>query len=312
MPPAVFPAILGLFGLGLGWRLASARFDVMTEAAEVALGFICLLYGCALASYAVKFARRPAVYLDDLASIAGRTGLAAMWMCLMLFGAVLAPHMPSLAMIILAIALSAHLLTLLLVARNLIVTKGPASPALHLVFVGMIVSAPTLAGLDLHMLGLVITAYASPALLLITFLTIRPLFRQNTPPPGRPLQMIHVAPAAVAVLAAAALELHWLSFAMLVWATLLSATVLLRLRWIIEAGFLPDWSAFTFPVVSYGAALLVTGEMFSGTILGGRVLDGAGLVVLAASSLITPAIAAQTFRMWHTGRLAEATDAAPT
>ena len=100
-PPAVFPPIMGLFGLGLAWRRAAERFSVPDGLAEAILGAVTLLFLFAALAYAVKFARRPMVLLEDLRILPGRAGIAAMVLCLYLLSFTLAPYGPALAQAVL-------------------------------------------------------------------------------------------------------------------------------------------------------------------------------------------------------------------
>ena len=76
-PPAIFPPVFGLFGLGLAWRRAGDTFQMPAALGEMILGAVTLLFVfCALA-YGIKVARRPGVIPEDLRVLPGRAGLAA-------------------------------------------------------------------------------------------------------------------------------------------------------------------------------------------------------------------------------------------
>jgi hypothetical protein len=69
MPPAVFPPVFGLIGLGLAWRRAEGSFalpDAGRGAAEMLLGAASLLFAFALVAWASKPLRRPGVLADEL------------------------------------------------------------------------------------------------------------------------------------------------------------------------------------------------------------------------------------------------------
>ena len=90
-PPALFPPIMGLFGLGLGWRAAAGAFGVSPAIGDLILGATSLLFLFTLAAYLAKPLRRPTAFMEDLRVLPGRAGLSAASLCLMLFAAVLAP-----------------------------------------------------------------------------------------------------------------------------------------------------------------------------------------------------------------------------
>ena len=51
-PPAIFPGIFGLIGLGLAWRQGAAAFALPGAIAETILGAVALLYLFAFTAYA--------------------------------------------------------------------------------------------------------------------------------------------------------------------------------------------------------------------------------------------------------------------
>ena len=81
-PPAIFPPILGLLGLVLALRLAVARLGGDPGPADLVAGVAVALWGFATFAYLGKLARRPAVVLEDLRVLPGRSGLAAMTLSL--------------------------------------------------------------------------------------------------------------------------------------------------------------------------------------------------------------------------------------
>lgn len=143
-PPAVFPVILGLFGLGLALKRGLAALAVDTGMADAILGAVTALWAFAIFAYLAKLARRPAVVLEDLRVLPGRTGLAAATMGGMLVAVELAGLSASVAKVILLLALGAHLGLALALVRVLLRLPPEArdvNPAWHLSFVGFIVGA---------------------------------------------------------------------------------------------------------------------------------------------------------------------------
>ena len=108
-PPAIFPPIMGLFGLGLAWRVLALAPGLrpLEPIGEAILGATLLLYGFALIAWASKPLRRPAVAIEELRVLPGRAGMAAMVLCLVLSGAALRPYAPSLALALVTLGLVA-------------------------------------------------------------------------------------------------------------------------------------------------------------------------------------------------------------
>jgi len=82
-PPAIFPPILGLWGLGLGWRAAGEAAGFGPAPGEVILGAVFLLWLGALVAYGAKVARRPGVLAEEVRVLPGQSGLAALGMATM-------------------------------------------------------------------------------------------------------------------------------------------------------------------------------------------------------------------------------------
>ena len=86
-------------------------------------------------------------------------------------------------------------------------------------------------------------------------------------------------------------------------AILVMAIFLLRLRYLLAAGFSPMWGALTFPVAAFANLMLllaIVGEPF-------RILGGLSLI---AATLILPYIAYRILRLWAEGKLGPMTNAA--
>jgi len=141
-PPAIFPPILGLLGLGLALRHASAALDLPASAAEMLLGATTALWLLALFAYGVKVMRRPAVVAEDLRVLPGRAGLAVAGLSMLLVAAAAVPYAPGLARGVLFGGLALHTLIVALIIRQMVL--GPydlrqVTPVWHLSFVGFIV-----------------------------------------------------------------------------------------------------------------------------------------------------------------------------
>ncbi|GGH45808.1 tellurium resistance protein [Frigidibacter albus] len=305
-PPAVFPPILGLLGLGLAWRAAGPVFGVPAGLGEALLGAVTLLWLLALLAYGAKIARRPGVVAEDLRVLPGRSGLAAAVLCLYGFALVLAPYAPEQARPVLLLALVAHGAMLAVLLR--VMAGGPpeqrqVTPVWHLQFTGFVVAA--LAAVALGMPGLAQGLFwlALVAAVAVWGLSAAQFAKARVPAPLRPLLAIHLAPAGF--LGAVALGLGWDLVAAVF--AFVAAGILLALlaagRWLTAAGFTPLWSAFTFPLASAAGLWLALAVDEPGWLLPGG-------LALVATTLVIPPIAFRVMKMWAAGQLAVKTNAA--
>jgi tellurite resistance protein len=120
----------------------------------------------------------------------------------------------------------------------------------------------------------------------------------------RPLQGIQLAPWALLTTSCILTGHPKLATIALICATLIAGLLVIRLPWLIEGGFSGFWSAFTFPVAAFAAALLIYAEAFD---LGA--LQVAGGLVLIIATLYIPVIAFKILKLWSTGVLAAKTNA---
>lgn len=307
-PPAIFPPIMGLFGLGLAWRLGVGEFGLPAGLPEALLGAVCLLYAFAAVAWASKPARRLSVIGEELRILPGRAGLAAASLCLMLLAAVMVPYAPGVAQVIGFAALFTHAALAVLVVRALL--AGPAearvvTPVFHLVFAGFILWPLSAIPLGMEAAARLVFWATLPPALAIWGASAWQIVTRVPPAPLRPLLAIHLAPASLFSITATALGLPGLGA---IWAVI-GGAILLGLvasaRWLTAAGFSALWGAFTFPLAAYATALLGLGRA---TGLPGVTMAGA-LVLVVATLVIVP-IAVQVMRLWAKGALAKATNAA--
>lgn len=302
-PPAVFPPALGLAALALGWRKASVSFDLPMAAADVLAGAVTLLCLFVFITYAVKMLRRPGVVLEDLRILPGRAGLAAGVLMLYLLAALLAPHALQPARAVLAFGEALHLG--LTAAMVYVLATGPAeqrrvNPTWHLLFSGWIVAAMVSAQLDLIAVAVLLFWGALGIAVAIWVISLQQFSRETVPAPLRPLLVIHLAPAAVIGTTAAMLSGVAVSYVFAMAAALMVLFFLVRLRWLLAAGFSPLWGALTFPLAATANLWLTLGDEWR--------LPGA--VALVAATLIVPAILIRIYKMWAKGALALKTGAA--
>ena len=301
MPPAVFPALLGLLGLGLALRRGLASFGLPSEAAELVLGLAVGLWAFAATGYLVKLARRPAVLIEDLRILPGRAGLAAAVLGLLLVAAVLVPYWPVAARVALIAGLVLHGALAALVLKLWLASPAEAreiTPVWHLQFVGFIIGG--LAAIPLGMIPLATTLFWTtlPVALAIWAVSARQLIRRIPPAPLRPLLAIHLVPASLLATVAAGLNMPGSATAVAALGALILLALLASLRWLTAAGFSALWGAFTFPLAAYCAAQFALGMQVTGAIL----------MILAL--MLIPYVVYQVLKAWAKGGLAVKTNAA--
>lgn len=305
-PPAIFPPIMGLFGLGLGWRAAAPAFGLSPAIGDLILGAIALLYTFALIAWVAKPLRRPAVVLEELRVLPGRAGLAAASLSLMLLAATLAPFLPAFARGLAVLAFSLHI-GLLIVLIHVLRASPPEgrmiSPVFHLSFVGFIISGVAALALgEAQIARIILWAMLIPAGV-IWGLSARQLTKALPPAPLRPLLAIHLAPASLFTIVAYGAGMTAAAHAFLALAIAIFAALLLSARWLTMAGFSPLWGAFTFPVAALATALIL--------VSGGQgVMGWLGAGLLGLCTLFIPVIAYRVLKMWASGTLAVKTNAA--
>lgn len=307
-PPAIFPPILGLFGLGIAWRRGQDAFGIPSAPVEGYLGAVSLLFLFALVAYGAKVMFRPGVVSEDFRVLPGRAGLAAMTMCLMLFAAVMVPYAPRAAEWLLAGGLVLHVLVALAALR--LVLAGPdearqVTPVMHLTFVGFIVAPIAAVPLGMSALTNSILWYCLAAAVVLWVAGLKPLLTGAVSPPLRPLQAIHLAPAALVGTAAHLAGDAALGNALGLWSAILFVVLVARARWLTAAGFSGFWSAFTFPFAAFAGVLFL-----SAASLPSESVRTAGGLVLVLATLAIPPIAFKVMQLWARGTLAQKTNAA--
>lgn len=308
-PPAIFPPIMGLLGVGLGWRVLAARLDGPIQesilgVAEGLLGAAVLLWAFAALAWLSKPLRRPGVVPEELRVLPGRAGLAAGNLSMMLTAAALVPYVPGIAGGLVALALVLHLALAAEVAWGFIFgpeDRRSVTPVFHLVFVGFILSPLSLIPLGWSGLAGTIFHATLGLAVLIWGVSLWQIFTRVPPAPLRPLLAIHIAPAAL--LSTVAMMLGYPMVAM--YAAGLGLIILiglgLNLKWITESGFSPLWGAFTFPIAALAGALLRMPGLWA---------QGLGVIVLLLATGVTAVVLRRVMKMWATGDLARKTNAA--
>lgn len=304
MPPAVFPVIMGLFGLGIALRRGADTIGYPQAVAELVLGAVSLLWLFATLGYALKMVRRPGVILQDLAILPGRAGLAAMSLGLFLLATTLLPYAQGLAAGLMFAGLGLHAVLAALILY--VLAKGPAegrhvTPVWHLHFVGFIIAGLVAAPLGYASLGAGLLWGTALVAALIWAVSLLQLANRIPPAPLRPLLAIHLAPASLCGSVAHLLGMHSVAVGFALLGGVILAALLVSARWITASGFSALWGAFTFPLAAYTSLLLL---------LGGPVWVWPGLACLTAAIGVVPWIALKVIRSWTKGTLAAKTNAA--
>lgn len=298
-PPAVFPVILGLLGLGLALRRACEAMGLPGPLPEVFLGAMVGLWGFAVLAMLVKLLRRPAVLGEDLRPLPGRAGLAAASIGGMAVAGVLQPHAPDLALVVVLAALAVHLGLGLAAVR--VLSRDPdnrmINPTWHLNAVGFIVAAPVLADLGYAEPARGIFAVTLLAACGIWLVSLVQILRRVPPAPLRPLLAIHLAPASLLAQTADLTGQGDLAALLTGLAIGIFCTLILAARWLLRSGFTPIWGALTFPLAAFATALLSQAPL-------------AGLTVTVIALAVIPPLAWKILRLWPGGRLAARTNAA--
>lgn len=300
-PPAIFPPVMGLFGLGLAWRRGAEVIGLPAGIGEAILGGTTLLFLFCLVAWAAKPLRRPAVIREELAILPGRAGVTAASLCVTLMAAAVVPYAPGLAFALAVAGLAVHLALVALMLRSFAASPPEGrvvTPVWHLLFVGFILGPLAWVPLGAVAMAQGVLVVTVPAALAIWAVSLVQLVRRIPPAPLRPLLAIHLAPASLFATVLALLDMPRAAAAMAVLALAILLALLVAGRWLTEAGFSALWGAFTFPLAACAAAVLAQGWAVVGVVL-----------LVAATAAVMP-IAFRVLREWARGGLAARTNAA--
>jgi len=300
-PPAVFPVLLGLLGLGLALRKGLADLALPGGLADLVLGAVGALWLFAALAYGLKLARRPGVLAEDMRALPGRGGVAALSQGGMALAGSLAPMAPGLGKGLLVAALLVHAVqavVLVGVLRRLPDAARKVNPTLHLTFVGPLVGAVSAQVLGWSDLAVALFWAMLPVAVLIWGLNAALFAREVPPAPLRPLLAIHLAPASLLATVAAQTGREELAVGLALSGGAYLLLLLVSARWLLGAGFSPMWGSLTFPLAAFAGALFMLGWVWS------------GVMVLVLTLGLVPWIAARVLKMWATGSLAQRTNAA--
>lgn len=262
LPFPLFSAPMGIGGLGLAWREATAHFGVPAFPGEALLSVAALIWVLLTLLHIWREIRHPRALFADLAHPARAAFAGAFTIGLMMISAMLIPTQPGAAFWAWTVAVSLHLLVALFTVRGLMLTPrhDPMSlmPPTLIPLVGMLL-APVFG----VRLGLVMPSWLLFGIGMIFWLTVQPLLFQRIaagpvfPEKLKPTLVIFLAPPSVAFLSLVALEgkVDWPALALFGYASFLAVVFLTILPRFLRAPLALSWWSYTFPAAAFTVAL---------------------------------------------------------
>ncbi|GGE41902.1 TDT family transporter [Actibacterium pelagium] len=306
VPPAIFPPLLGLMGLALALSRGVPVFGIPRPIVDLITGAVTLLLLFAIFAYSLKLIRRFGTLAEDIRTLPGRAGTAAMVVSIYCLAAALLPFSTSVAQVVLFAGLAWHVVLVLFKTRYLLSLPSEQrqiTPVWHLSYVGFIVAILAAQPLGYSQLSVVIFCVTVPVAMTIWGLSLRDILTNETPPPLRPTLAIHLAPASLFTVTAGLLGWTLLSFAFGIVAIAIFGTLLVKTRWLTVAGFSPFWGAFTFPLAAFSSAMMSLASL-------SPVFGILGALSLAGALGVNPLIATRVLKLWASNQLALKTNAA--
>ena len=307
-PPALFPCLLGLIGLGLAWRRAAEIWPVSPWMGEVILLSSSILFAVTFIFYIAKLSLRPSVLLDDLKVAPARGAVSAGSMCIMLISAAALPYSIMTALVLWWFSIVLHLVYLVCTIYSLTKVenvRATVTPPMVLPFVGLIVAA--ISGPQFGYTGLskLIVFATVPGFVFILYQSALNLKYTDIPIPVRAGFAAVLAP--VSIYGIAAYGLWSIDVFYILWGCAICCALLflMFLPWLVKGGWNPGWGAFTFPLSSFAGIMLIGAS--SGF---GLVADIWAIGSLGFATVIVPYVVVKTYFFWASGKLAKATGAA--
>lgn len=307
-PPALFPSLLGLFGLALSWKVAATVWAV-PSAIGTTLGIMAtLILLVTLTSYVVKLMIRPIVLWEDLQIGPARGSVSAGSMCAMALALFLLPYTSLGAFLVWWMAVLLHAVYFACVVLILLrheKTFEEISPVLMLPVVGVLVATLTAPALGYATFAILVLVAAIPLSAAILIISLWNACKRGVLPPQRTSYAILLAPPSVTAMGIYALSGS--TYYMPVWilASLLGIALLPFVRWMGQGGWTPAWGAFTFPLSAFAGV-----QLYAVKAGYGWVADVMAVCTLSTATVLVPYIVARTYLNWMQGKLGPATKAA--
>lgn len=307
-PPALFPSLLGFFGLALSWRAAT---DIWPVPAWIGTTFGLIataLLLITLTSYVVKLMIRPMVLWEDLKIGPARGSVSAGSMCSMTLAAFLVPysHLGATAVWWMSIALhTVYFLCVVLILARMDRPLQQITPVLLLPFVGILVATAAAPAIGLGTYSAIILTVCIPLCAATILLSLWNGYTHGVPPAQRASYAILLAPPSVAAIGLYALSGDSYYLPAWICSTLIGVGLLPFLRWMGRGGWNPGWGAFTFPISSCAGV-----QIYAVKAGYGWFPELLAVITLTAATLLVPYIVIRTYASWMQGKLAAATNAA--
>jgi tellurite resistance protein len=262
LPFSLFSAPMGIGGLGLAWREATAYFGVPAFPGEALLAVAALVWALLTLLHIWREIRNPRALFADLSHPARAAFAGAFTIGLMMVSAMLIPTQPDIAFWTWTVAVILHLMLALLTVRGLMLTprNDPMSlmPPTLIPLVGMLL-APVFG----VRLGVVMPSWLLFGIGVIFWLTVQPLLFQRIaagpafPEKLKPTLVIFLAPPSVAFLSLVALQgrVEWPALALFGYAAFLAVVFLTILPRFLKAPLALSWWSYTFPAAAFTVAL---------------------------------------------------------
>lgn len=262
LPFPLFSAPMGIGGVGLAWREATAYFGLPSFLGEALLSVAALVWVLLTLLLIWREIRHPRALFADLGHPARAAFAGAFTIGLMIISAMLIPTQPVAAFWAWTIAVTLHLLVALLTVRGLMLTprNDPMSlmPPTLIPLVGMLL-APVFG----VRLGLVMPSWLLFGIGVIFWLTVQPLLFQRIaagpafPDKLKPTLVLFLAPPSVAFLSLVALQgkVDWPALALFGYAAFLALVFLTILPRFLRAPLALSWWSYTFPAAVFTVAL---------------------------------------------------------
>lgn len=262
LPFSLYSAPMGIGGLGLAWREATAHFGVLAFPGEALLAVAALVWALLTLFHIWREIRHPSALLNDLSQPARAAFAGAFTIGLMINSAMLIPTLPLVAYWVWVAAALLHILIALWTLRGLFLTprNDPMSlmPPTLIPLTGMLL-APVFG----VRLGMVMPSWFMFGIGLVSWLMVQPLLFQRVaggpalPEKLRPTMVMFLAPPSVAFLALVALEgkVDWPALALFGYAAFLAAVFITILPRFLRTPFALSWWSYIFPGAMFTVSL---------------------------------------------------------
>ena len=307
-PPALFPSLLGLFGLALAWRAAADVWNVPSTIGAIMGVIAAFVLMITLTSYVIKLYIRPKVLWEDLQIGPARGAVSAGSMCAMALAAFLLPYTTLGAFLIWWMSIGLHAVyfgcVLVILSRHEN-TFEEISPVLMLPIVGVLVATLAAPKLGYETFAFVVLMLAIPVSATILMISLWNARSAGVSAAQRTSYAIFLAPPSVTALGIYAISGP--TYYMPVWigASLIGIALLPFVPWMGQGGWNPSWGAFTFPVSAFAGV-----QIYAVKAGYGWVAEVMAIGSLSLATLVVPYIVARTYLSWFQGKLGPATKAA--